>query len=223
MVSSLIANLDALAANSASVGAWDGVRLALLWGCWGIVGLVWLAGAVYNIYRAPAVRQRGEWMGQWIAGGAIVVFALLFVPHAIWTQVTYNALWLWLLGAVCLILSTAFTLWARGVLGTMWSSVAVTKEGHELRTTGPYAVTRHPIYTGLLGMLLGTMLLSGLGPSLAYFLAGLVVVEIKIATEEKLLGATFGPRYTAYKRSVPQLIPGLHWLTGALRWPVRAA
>ena len=32
-----------------------------------------------------------------------------------------------------------------------------------LRTDGPYAITRHPIYTGLLGMLLGTALLGGLG------------------------------------------------------------
>jgi protein-S-isoprenylcysteine O-methyltransferase Ste14 len=28
---------------------------------------------------------------------------------------------------------------------------------------GPYAITRHPIYTGLPGMVLGTMLVAGLG------------------------------------------------------------
>ena len=45
----------------------------------------------------------------------------------------------------------------------MWSMDAAVKEGHRLRTEGPYGITRHPIYTGLLGMLLGSLLLAGVG------------------------------------------------------------
>jgi protein-S-isoprenylcysteine O-methyltransferase Ste14 len=54
-----------------------------------------------------------------------------------------------------------FTLWARFSLGTMWSVAPKVKGDHQLRTHGPYAVTRHPIYTGLLGMMLGATLLAG--------------------------------------------------------------
>jgi protein-S-isoprenylcysteine O-methyltransferase Ste14 len=43
----------------------------------------------------------------------------------------------------------------------MWSAAPAVKEGHQLRTTGPYAVTRHPIYTGIPGMMLGSGLLAG--------------------------------------------------------------
>jgi protein-S-isoprenylcysteine O-methyltransferase Ste14 len=37
----------------------------------------------------------------------------------------------------------------------------VVKDDHVLRTDGPYGITRHPIYTGLLSMLAGTALIEG--------------------------------------------------------------
>jgi hypothetical protein len=63
--------------------------------------------------------------------------------------------------AAILVCSTAFAVWVRLALGAMWSPIAAAREGQKLRTTGPYAVTRHPIHTGLIGMLLGTTLLNG--------------------------------------------------------------
>ena len=69
--------------------------------------------------------------------------------------------WARLLGLALLLAATGLTLWARLVLGTMWSAAPAVKAEHQLRTTGPYAVTRHPIYTGLLGMMLGSGLLAG--------------------------------------------------------------
>lgn len=66
-------------------------------------------------------------------------------------------------GITLLVVCTAFTLWARAALGTMWTSSAVVKADPELRTDGPYGITRRPIYTGLLGMVAGTALIEGLG------------------------------------------------------------
>ena len=43
-----------------------------------------------------------------------------------------------------------FAVWARRHLGKNWSQAVTLKEGHELITSGPYALVRHPIYTGLL-------------------------------------------------------------------------
>jgi protein-S-isoprenylcysteine O-methyltransferase Ste14 len=59
--------------------------------------------------------------------------------------------------------ATALTIWARLALGVMWSAAPTLKQEHKLRTGGPYAVTRHPIYTGLLGMMPGSLLLAGAG------------------------------------------------------------
>ncbi len=70
-------------------------------------------------------------------------------------------------------------------------------------------MTRHPIYTGLLGMMLGATLLSGIGQWIVLFPVGLILFEVKIRMEEHLMLATFPEKYPGYRRQVPQLVPGL--------------
>ena len=70
-------------------------------------------------------------------------------------------------------------------------------------------MTRHPIYTGVLGMLLGATLLSGIGQWIVLFPVGLILFEVKIRMEERLMVATFPEEYARYRRHVPQLVPGL--------------
>ena len=94
----------------------------------------------------------------------------------------------------------------------MWSVAPKVKDDHQLRTRGPYAVTRHPIYTGVLGMLLGATLLSGIGQWIVLFPVGLVVFEVKIRMEERLMIVTFPDEYPRYRRRVPQFVPGLYVL-----------
>jgi protein-S-isoprenylcysteine O-methyltransferase Ste14 len=94
----------------------------------------------------------------------------------------------------------------------MWSSTPVARENHVLRTDGPYAVTRHPIYTGILGMLLGTAVALGFGAWLYVFVLVVVFFELRIRSEEKLMSEAFPGAYDEYRRRVPQLIPGLRLL-----------
>jgi protein-S-isoprenylcysteine O-methyltransferase Ste14 len=145
----------------------------------------------------------------------LVIVVERLIPHSFWTLLTFDRPWLRVIGTICLLLSTAFTLWARLVLGKMWSFSAVAKASHQLRIDGPYRITRHPIYTGMLGMLFGTMLMSGLGLYIFIFLLVIVIFEVKLHQEERLMTETFGEQYVLYKRRVPQLIPGLKWVQGA--------
>jgi len=142
--------------------------------------------------------------------GAVLVFRLFW--HDL-RRVTDHSWWIELPGFVLLVVSTAFTIWARLRLGRMWSaSPNMLQTDHELRTDGPYAITRHPIYTGLLGMLLGTVLLNGLGVSLELFVVGAVVIATRIPVEERLMTSTFPAEYARYREHVPLLIPGLNLL-----------
>ena len=120
-----------------------------------------------------------------------------------------DSAWVRFLGLAVLIASTAFALWARFSLGTSWSVAPEVGGDRRLRTEGPYAVTRHPIYTGLLGMILGTALLAGLGQAILAVLASLIVFLVKIHAEEQLLLANFPDEYPAYRERVPRIIPGL--------------
>lgn len=186
-----------------------GIYWTILIICWGGLGLFWLAGWLYNLWKAAAVQQRSGFLPLWIVGIALVWFMTRFLQHNTLRFMAFTALWLQITGAVLLIVGTAFTLWARWVLGTMWAAVAEIKENHQLRTGGPYHITRHPIYTGLLCMLLGSMLIGGFGIWVLYFIAGLLAIIIKAMSEERLLQATFGDQYSQYRRRVPRLIPGL--------------
>ena len=109
--------------------------------------------------------------------------------------------------------ATALTVWARLALGAMWTAAPTVKQEHRLRTSGPYALTRHPIYTGLLGMMLGSLLLAGAGRWVVAFPVYLVLIQFKIQTEERLMLAEFPDDYRRYRQRVPQLVPGLHLIS----------
>lgn len=184
--------------------------------CWGIVVVVWIAGALYGARTAPGRRQGGSPDALWRVGAAIVTVLLLRTGRHGLDHVADRSLWIELPGLVLLLASTIFTLWARFSLGRMWSATPnMLRAGHELRTDGAYAVTRHPIYTGLFGMLLGSILLNGLGIALAFLVVGIVVLATRIPAEERLMLATFPDQYPAYRDRVPRLVPGLNLLRRA--------
>jgi protein-S-isoprenylcysteine O-methyltransferase Ste14 len=176
--------------------------------CWGAFALTWLAGAIYNQSRAPAVERTRRWFVR--SGWVVVGVGWVAVPKADWESLAVHLTpWVRLLGLAILLAATAFTLWARLALGTMWSGAPAVKQEHQLRTSGPYGVTRHPIYTGMLGMMLGSLLLAGGGRWVLPFPVFLVFLEIKIRVEERLMQAEFPGDYPRYRQRVPKLIPGL--------------
>jgi protein-S-isoprenylcysteine O-methyltransferase Ste14 len=191
--------------------------------CVGVVVVVWVAGALYNAFGSPhsasyAPRERPRSQPGLTAGDggligvAVVCVGLAIVGRRYVDDLAVGALWVRVLGLAVLVASTVLTLWARFSLGTMWSVAPKVQGDQRLRTRGPYAVTRHPIYTGLLGMLLGATLLSGIGQWIVLFPVGLIVFEVKIRMEERLMVATFPDEYPRYRRRVPQIVPGLYAL-----------
>jgi protein-S-isoprenylcysteine O-methyltransferase Ste14 len=185
------------------------VAAALVAATWGSVIAVWVAAAAYNAARGPRWRRRTSRVDRSLLA-AVVLSAIVGVPLAAFGRhLVVTATWIRVAGLAVLVVSALFTIWARLALGTMWSLGAVIKEKHRLRTHGPYALTRHPIYTGLLGMLLGTTLVARVGAQLALVPAGLVLLALKARGEEQLMLDVFGDEYRRYRESVPRLVPRL--------------
>lgn len=137
-----------------------GISIAV---CWCAFVVTWLAAENYSEGRAPAERTRSRF-GTAVTPGLIIVTVIsVAAPKADWQSLAVHAPVARILGLVILLAATAFTIWARLVLGIMWSGAPAVKQEHQLRTGGPYGITRHPIYTGILGMLLGSMLVAGPG------------------------------------------------------------
>ena len=101
-----------------------------------------------------------------------------------------------------------FAWWARIYLGSLWSGWITKKAGHHIVDTGPYALVRHPIYTGLILSAFATAIQRG---TLVALLGAAVMAWgfwIKARLEERFLREELGPEaYDSYRRRVPMLVP----------------
>jgi protein-S-isoprenylcysteine O-methyltransferase Ste14 len=102
-------------------------------------------------------------------------------------------------GAGLIMVGAAFGVWASRELGRALTPFPKPRPVG-LVTTGPFAVVRHPIYLGFLGVFVGYGLLTGI---LALALVGaLGVLWVgKTRVEERLLDAVY-PDYAAYRARV---------------------
>jgi protein-S-isoprenylcysteine O-methyltransferase Ste14 len=100
--------------------------------------------------------------------------------------------------------------WARRHLGSNWSGEVRIASGHELVRTGPYRFVRHPIYTALLGMYLGTAMVSGELHALVALAIVVAAYWRKIRLEERALSAAFAAEHDDYRRDTWAWIPGLY-------------
>jgi protein-S-isoprenylcysteine O-methyltransferase Ste14 len=110
---------------------------------------------------------------------------------------------------VVVALGLVFAWWARLHLGRLWSGSVTQKEGHHIVDTGPYAIVRHPIYTGLLLSAFATAALEATW--FGFVGAALMTLGfyLKARLEERFLRGDLGVAYDEYRRRVPMLIPFL--------------
>jgi protein-S-isoprenylcysteine O-methyltransferase Ste14 len=101
-----------------------------------------------------------------------------------------------------------FTWWARIVLGKLWSGDVTRKENHHIVDRGPYALVRHPIYTGIILASFATAVMRGTVLSFAGAAIMTLSWYIKARLEESFLREQLGAEnYERYARRVPMLVP----------------
>jgi protein-S-isoprenylcysteine O-methyltransferase Ste14 len=179
---------------------------------WVVLMVSWFAWAYPFIFRAPHQQKRASvtMVGPTRAGLFLECTAifLAFTCHAA-ADAPPSALRLagtLIFGPIAALLSWSSV----RHLGRQFRITAGLYEDHELVTTGPYAIVRHPIYASLLAILAAT--LSLLTPwqwallSLALFVAG---TEIRVATEDGLLASRFGNDFEEYRKRVKAYVPGV--------------
>lgn len=176
--------------------------------CWILFAVIWLLAAFatkQSVYRESTVQRLRYTIPILLCG------FLLAKGHRLSDPLDYRVIphiealaWS---GVVLCIAGLAFCIWARFTLGRNWSGVVTLKGGHELITSGPYALVRHPIYTGLLTMFVGTVIVLG-------HVAGIIAMPfvfgslwIKLRYEERLMLKQFPNEYAGYQQRVKRLIP----------------
>jgi protein-S-isoprenylcysteine O-methyltransferase Ste14 len=189
----------------------------LLWFYEAFFPVLWIVFLVYWQIKAARTKtaQRIEPAGSRVlrAVTLLVAVILLSTTH-IPLRWLYVQLWpagllpFWL-GAAIAVAGLLFAVWARVHLGRNWSSAVTIKQDHELIRTGPYAVVRHPIYTGILGGFLGT----AIALSQVRGFVGLALVFVgfwyKLRMEEQWMRSQFGETYAEYAQQTAALVPYL--------------
>lgn len=183
------------------------VRLA-----WEALGVFWLIGIVYSsrrvIRRQPAVSRLLE-VVLGVTGFVLVTGIWFQIPALQQPFLTRNVPDLQWAGVAITLAGCLFAAWARIVLGLNWSGRPSVLAGHELITRGPYALARHPIYTGILVAAAGTALVIDRWRALAGLAFILLTLWLKIRQEEQFMMETFPESYPPYRRQVKALIPGV--------------
>src|SRR5271170_2143749 len=141
---------------------------------------------------------------------AVVLLSTSWIPLPwLYRPLWRVGFWLFWLGAAVTVGGLLFAVWAREHLGRNWSSPVTIKQDHELITTGPYAVLRHPIYTGILGGFLGVAIALSEVRGFVVFVLIFLVFWVKLRMEEEWMRSQFGETYATYVRRTAALVPYL--------------
>jgi protein-S-isoprenylcysteine O-methyltransferase Ste14 len=175
--------------------------------CWIVFLLYWVASA--SSVKAAAKRQ--SWIKSLTHRVPVgLSYWLLLVPDLpgpLPVAVIPDAALVRPLGVAICVCGLLGAIWSRRTLAGNWSSDVQFKQEHELVSRGPYRFVRHPIYTSLLLMGLGTAIAANRLGALAGLLSLFAGVWIKLRQEEKLLLQHFPDDYPAYKARVKALVP----------------
>jgi protein-S-isoprenylcysteine O-methyltransferase Ste14 len=177
---------------------------------WEALGVLWLVGLAFT-KRTARTRDPGARLFYTF----VALLALLFLAgnklDAGWfgaRMIPLSPASTWV-GASLALFGCTFAAWARLTLGANWSGRPSVKVGHELIIRGPYALVRHPIYTGILLAAAGTSIAIDKWSCLIGLLLLVIAFLMKMSQEERLMLETFPQAYPVYRNRVRALIPGV--------------
>lgn len=175
---------------------------------WGVWITSWWAASLWSARteRRAGIKAEVSYRIPIMAGAALMILGTRFGAGVwrLWSIGLYSAS----VCTACVFAGLVFTWWARLHLGRLWSGNITRKVNHHIVDSGPYAIVRHPIYSGLLLALLATATAEATVASMVGF--GLLVLGfwVKARIEERWLSKELDEgAYGVYRRHVPMLIP----------------
>jgi protein-S-isoprenylcysteine O-methyltransferase Ste14 len=177
---------------------------------WAAFGLYWILSArrlhrtqtgephVYRLVRLSVLALTFILLfSNWLRIGP---FAWRFVPNDLLIRET---------GVLISLIGIFLAIWARRHLGQYWSDKVEIKVDHQLIRSGPYAVMRHPIYSGVLLGVAGTALAIGEWRGVIAFCLLLTSYTVKAKKEDRVLSERFGEIFREHRSQAGFLFPRL--------------
>lgn len=159
-----------------------------------------------------------DWVagGLFIAGlGLVAVGLILDLIGAVGPIAALDGAAGHIAGIVLAVSGIFLTFGAQLAMGDSWRVGVDPGERTELVTSGPFAHVRNPIYSAMLPMVFGLVLMVPNAVVIAGFIALLVGLELQVRfVEEPFLLRVHGDAYAAYAARVGRFVPGFGLLHG---------
>ncbi len=108
-----------------------------------------------------------------------------------------------LLGILLLVMGVSLNLIADAAFKREQTTVKPFEKSTALVVTGVFQISRHPMYLGMVLILLGIAIFMGtLTPLIVIVIFGLLMELVFVRTEERMLEEQFGATWFAYKKKV---------------------
>lgn len=188
----------------------------------GLLAYAALGIVLYGVWRGTrqqagrTVGLRSNWLRSWwfYLASSLFFFGIAYLgwkplPLAISSPARVVML---IAGSLLYFPGMLFLLWGRLTLGKNYfvstGFGAQLFKDHQLITSGPYAIVRHPMYAGLILAALGSLLIYFTWTTV-YFACFAPLMFVRARREETALSAEFGEQWEEYCKHVPAIIPRL--------------
>ena len=186
----------------------------------GLLAYSALGIVLYGVWRGTrrqagrTVGLAGSWLRSWwfyLASSALF-FGLAYVG---WnplpcTVAPSTRVWMLVFGSLLCFPGLLLLIWARLTLGKNYfvstGFGAQLFAGHQLITSGPFAIVRHPMYAGLILAALGSLLIYTTWTTV-YFACFAPLMVVRARREETALAAEFGEQWVEYCNRVSSFLP----------------
>jgi protein-S-isoprenylcysteine O-methyltransferase Ste14 len=155
--------------------------------------------------RLPALGKRGE---GWVAAQVLLMAAVLLSPFL--GRSWAGGLAVGAVGGAVFVVGLLLALWAVLRLGSSLTPFPAPRSDQHVKTTGPYALVRHPMYGGGILIALGWSMIFGTVVGLGLTLVLALFLDLKARREEEWLDERV-EGYGDYRRRTPRrLLPFIY-------------
>jgi protein-S-isoprenylcysteine O-methyltransferase Ste14 len=184
---------------------------------WLLLAVYWAGSGIYDIATGrakPKLKGGGSWLHEIVPrlliAADVIAFVVLGDRSVLTSRLVPGPNLISYTGIAISLVGVLFAIWARRYLGGNWGTTVMLKKKQTLIRNGPYAIVRHPIYTGIALGFVGTAIALGNAFGIILLLGILLFVFLRMQDEEKLMVETFGKEYLQYEKEVKRFVPFIY-------------
>ncbi len=169
---------------------------------------IWLTQPAFTVQETSEQKQRDRFSVWLILCMSLVSVVAPIVHWAYFLEDKDRYDWAFFLGMAMIVGGILFRAMAVRYLGKYFTATVQIRADHNLITSGPYSIVRHPSYTGaFLAIVAGGVVLGSLPGFMISCMAMMLAYYVRIGIEEKELTERFGDEYRSYQQRTKMIVP----------------